>query len=88
MLKITFYILTLTIVIASCRRSNGYSKANDICSCYDSIHDESVRSDNQEDTEAKVKSCNLLFTSALDSFEEDEEKVASFMKSYRECQKK
>lgn len=88
MLKSTFYILILFVAFSACRRSNGNSTAEHICNCYDSIHNESAMSDNDEELEAKVKACNLLLTSTLDSFGKDNEKKASFMKSYRECQEK
>jgi len=88
MVKTTFYffLISCIITITSCRRSNGDYTAQNICDCYNSIHDESARSDSEEELEAKVKVCNKLLTAALDSFEKEDRKRASFMKSYRACQ--
>jgi hypothetical protein len=88
MLKITFYILILVSTISSCRRNSTNLTAQSICDCYDSIHDESVRTENNTELEAKVQSCNLLYSSILESFGDDKDKITSFRNSLKECQEK
>lgn len=86
MLKTSFYLLLLIFIASSCRRGNEDSVAAHICACYDSIHSESVRVNNEEELEAKVKACNDIFAKTLDSFENDAEKKAEFIKAFRACQ--
>lgn len=88
MVRNSLFIILVALVISSCRRDNGDPVAQHVCACFDSIHDESVRAESEEELEAKVRACSLLLSNTLDSFGDDNEKRASFMKAYRECQEK
>ena len=88
MLKSVVYLIFTLSLFYSCRRNNASLTAQNICNCYDSIHDESVRSESEQELDKKVKACSLMLTSTLDSFGKDEKKKADFMKSFRACQEK
>ena len=86
MLKFGIYSFIVIIVFFSCRRNGGDDVANNICNCYDQIHDESVRTENDVELQEKVEICNTMLSSKLASFGHDEEEKAIFMKSFRACQ--
>lgn len=88
MRRISISILLLVSFLSSCRRGNVNLTAQNICDCYDSIHDESVRTESETELDTKVQVCNLLYSSTLESFGGDKKKISSFRKSFRECQEK
>lgn len=84
--KFVVYIVFLVFISISCRRNGANNEATAICNCYDQIHDESVRSENEVELQEKIEICNHMLSSKLASFGSNEEDKADFMKEFRACQ--
>ncbi len=80
--SIIFFIVSIQFI--SCSRNGSDERALRICNCYDQIHNESVMSDDEDELQQKVNSCNELFTKTLSSLDSNENEA--FMKAYRNCQ--